>query len=104
VQSCRTSSSSSPYRSLARTCEGFRACAWEWAPKAAAEEEPENSFIANASFTRAPLNSRVPPVSPHRLAGKRKDLGMGAQGGSRGGAWLFFPLAGETVRRDGRDS
>ena len=34
---------------------------------------PENSFIANASFTRAPLNSRVPPVSPHRLAGKRKE-------------------------------
>ena len=39
----------------------------------AAAAPPENSFIADASFTRAPLNSRVPPVSPHRLAGKRKE-------------------------------
>ncbi|GAA5992231.1 hypothetical protein JCM10908_001830 [Rhodotorula pacifica] len=34
---------------------------------------PENSFIADSSFTRAPLNSRVPPISPHRLAGKRTE-------------------------------
>ncbi|BGP57721.1 hypothetical protein JCM8202_002374 [Rhodotorula sphaerocarpa] len=33
---------------------------------------PENSFIADSSFTRAPLNSRVPPVSPHRFAGKSR--------------------------------
>lgn len=33
----------------------------------ASEPAPSGSFIAEASFSRAPLNSRLPPISPHRV-------------------------------------
>ncbi|GJN93081.1 hypothetical protein Rhopal_006126-T1 [Rhodotorula paludigena] len=33
-----------------------------------ADPAPEGSFVAETSFTRAPLNSRLPHVSPHRVA------------------------------------
>lgn len=32
-----------------------------------AELAPSGSFISEASFSRAPLNSRLPPISPHRV-------------------------------------
>ncbi|KPV72587.1 uncharacterized protein RHOBADRAFT_17795, partial [Rhodotorula graminis WP1] len=32
------------------------------------EPAPEGSFIAEASFSRAPVNSRLPHISPHRVA------------------------------------
>jgi len=31
---------------------------------------PEGSFIAETSFSRAPVNSRLPHLSPHRVAGQ----------------------------------
>lgn len=33
---------------------------------------PSGAFVAETSFSRAPLNSRLPPVSPHRLASAPK--------------------------------
>ncbi|GAA5921053.1 hypothetical protein JCM3775_004070 [Rhodotorula graminis] len=33
-----------------------------------AQPAPEGSFIAEASFSRAPVNSRLPHISPHRVA------------------------------------
>ncbi|GAA5900890.1 gamma-tubulin-complex subunit SPC97 [Sporobolomyces salmoneus] len=36
------------------------------------EPAPEGSFIAEISFARAPLNTRLPPVSPHRAAVKAR--------------------------------
>lgn len=32
----------------------------------AAEPAPAGAFVAETSFSRAPLNSRLPPISPHR--------------------------------------
>ncbi|GAA5873861.1 hypothetical protein JCM3774_000705 [Rhodotorula dairenensis] len=60
---------------------------------------PENSFIADASFTRAPLNSRVPPVSPHRLAGK----GKGKPRSSESAARTAKAASGRPSRRLSRD-
>ncbi|GAA5948251.1 hypothetical protein JCM3765_001335 [Sporobolomyces pararoseus] len=36
------------------------------------EPAPEGSFIAETSFARAPLNTRLPLVSPHRAAAKSR--------------------------------
>lgn len=36
--------------------------------QARTDPAPEGSFVAETSFTRAPLNSRLPHVSPHRVA------------------------------------
>jgi len=36
------------------------------------ERAPEGSFIAETSFAKAPLNTRLPPVSPHRAAVKSR--------------------------------
>ncbi|GAA5870431.1 hypothetical protein JCM8547_004030 [Rhodosporidiobolus lusitaniae] len=40
------------------------------AGRAGQDPAPEGSFIAETSFSRAPLNSRLPHVSPHRVQGK----------------------------------
>ncbi|BGP42846.1 gamma tubulin complex Spc97/GCP2 subunit Alp4 [Rhodotorula kratochvilovae] len=37
---------------------------------ARADPAPEGSFIAETSFSRAPVNSRLPHLSPHRVAGQ----------------------------------
>ncbi|BGP02852.1 Spindle pole body component SPC97 [Rhodotorula toruloides] len=51
----------------------------------AEEAAPEGSFIAETSFSRAPVNSRLPHISPHRVAAQpaRKRASTAQQPASR---------------------
>lgn len=69
---------SSPFRFLCRRVRERSLTFFSVDP----EPAPEGSFIAETSFARAPINTRLPPVSPHRATTKPRLARKSREGGA----------------------